>query len=350
MEDPLSDGRLIRDLDEVLTRTEGAWDELRGGRIFITGGTGFFGCWLLESFLRANEKLHLNATAVVLTRDPVAFALKMPAVAAQQAITFWRGDVRSFDYPDGEFSHLIHAASQFTGGITESNALVVADTILEGTRRVLDFSRQHGVRKMLITSSGAVYGRQPSGVTHVPEDFSGAPDATDYRSAYGESKRAAELLCVLHARQQRMEVKIARCFAFAGPYLPLDEGYAIGNFIRDAMAGGPVRISGDGTPWRSYLYAGDLAVWLWTILFRGQSCRAYNVGSDKALTIEQVARTVAAVRGANVEVVVGRQPVTGVPAERYIPSIERARNELGLNVWTNLEQTIQRTLEFNECR
>lgn len=350
MEDALSDARRIRDLDEVLARTEGMWDEIRGGRIFITGGTGFFGCWLLESFLWANQRLQLNAEAVVLTRDADAFARKNPRLAAQQAITFRTGDVRSFDYPDGEFSHLIHAASQFTGGITEFNALAVADSILEGTRRALDFSRHRGVRKLLIASSGAVYGRQPADVTYVSEEFSGAPDATDYRSAYGEAKRAAELLGVLYARQYGIETKIARCFAFAGPYLPLNEGYAIGNFIRDAMAGGPVRISGDGTPWRSYLYAGDLAVWLWTILFKGQSCRAYNVGSDQALTIEQVARIVASVKGGNIEVVMGRQPVAGAAAERYVPSIDRARNELGLKVWTDLDQAIQRTLEFHECR
>ena len=60
---------LAEDLDHILAHTEGLWEELRGQKIFITGATGFFGCWLLESFAWANEKLNLKAEIVALTRN-----------------------------------------------------------------------------------------------------------------------------------------------------------------------------------------------------------------------------------------------------------------------------------------
>jgi dTDP-glucose 4,6-dehydratase len=338
---------LADDLNHILAHTEGLWDELRGQRLFITGGTGFFGCWLLESFAWANDKLGLNATAVVLTRNLDAFRKKAPHLASHHAIQFHIGDVQSFEFPKGEFSHIIHAATESSTKLNEENPLLMFDTIVEGTRRTLEFARHCGAKKFLLTSSGAVYGKQPPEMTHVPEDYPGAPDPTDPRSAYGEGKRAAELLCTLYSRQYGIETKIARCFAFVGPYLPLDIHFAIGNFIRDGLAGGPIIVKGDGTPYRSALYAADLAIWLWTILLKGESNRPYNVGSAEAITIREIAHLVAQNIQKPIEVHIVKSPVQGTLPERYVPSIQRAGVELKLEVWINLFESIRRSLSWN---
>ena len=151
------------------------------------------------------------------------------------------------------------------------------------------------------------------------------------RSAYGEGKRLAELLCAIYAKQYGFDANIARCFAFVGPYLPLDAHFAVGNFIRDALAGGPIRIDGDGTPLRSYLYAADLAIWLWTILSRGRSGRAYNVGSEEAISIHELANAVTG-ELRDVPVEIARKSVHGVSLECYIPASIRASSELGLEL------------------
>jgi nucleoside-diphosphate-sugar epimerase len=338
--------RLAADLDHILDHTRELWDELRGERIFITGGTGFFGCWLLESFAWANDRLGLNSEALVLTRDLDMFRRKAPHLAAHPAIQFHTGDVRSFDFPSGTFSHVVHAATESSSKLKAENHLLMLDTIIEGTRHTLDFSRSCGAKRFLLTSSGAVYGKQPSGMTHIPEDYPGAPDPTDLHSAYGEGKRAAELITTLYARRYGFEVKIARCFAFVGPYLPTDVHFAIGNFIRDGIKGGPIIVKGDGTPIRSYLYAADLAIWLWTILFKGQSARPYNVGSDRGFSITEVAQFVADQFQPEMKIDIHGMRDPNKPAERYVPSIKRAVNELALNQMIGLPDAIQRTVQW----
>lgn len=336
---------LAQDLDHILAHTEGLWEELRGQRIFITGGTGFFGCWLLESFCWANDKLGLGASATVLTRDPSAFQCKVPHLAGHPAVLLHAGDVRTFHFPAGHFSHVIHAATEASAKLNAEDPLLMLDTIVEGTRRTLDFAVACGAKKFLLTSSGAVYGRQPPELTHVPEDYVGAPDTTDPASAYGEGKRTAELLCALYRQKAGLETKIARCFAFVGPYLPLDVHFAIGNFIRDALGGGPILVKGDGTPLRSYLYAADLAIWLWSILIRGIGGWPYNVGSEDGCSVVDVANVVAAASGDCRVGVMGRVP--GKHREAYVPSTERARMELGVDAWIDLPDAVRRTLASN---
>ena len=333
----------IQDKVHIMNHTRDLWEELRGERIFISGGTGFFGCWLLESFCFACDQLDLKANAVVLTRDPDAFNEKAPHLANHSAINLLKGNILDFKFPEGAFPFMIHAATQASAALNLENPLLMFDTIVKGTRRALEFASMHGTRKFLLTSSGAVYGRQPSDLTHIPETFLGAPDPMEPGSAYCAGKRAAEMLCCLYAKQSSLEAKIARCFAFVGPYLPLDAHFAIGNFIRDALKGGPIIINGDGTPRRSYLYASDLAIWLWTILLRGKNRRPYNVGSQKSVSITELVQLVISNSPGKLEVHIGTEPQPGVLPERYVPSVERAKNELKLSEFIDLKTAITTT-------
>jgi nucleoside-diphosphate-sugar epimerase len=334
----------VEDLDHVLAHTGKLWAGARGATFFITGGTGFFGTWLLESFARANDTHGLGMRATVLTRDPAAFARKAPHLAARGDLTFHQGELRTFTFPAGRFTHLIHAAAD-TGVWTKNESPAgLIERIATGMKHLLDFAATAGVRNFLHVSSGAVYGPQPAALTHVPEDYAGIAEPLPPGAAWAEGKRVAEQLCLAHAAQHGYSLKIARCFAFVGPHL--DENYAIGNFIRDALHGRPVQVTGDGTPHRSYLYAADLAIWLWTMLFAGTPGRAYNVGSPVSLSIADVARAAVTAAGESLPVKIAESPQSGRPVSRYVPSVERAEVELGLRVWIPLDEAIRKTLAW----
>jgi dTDP-glucose 4,6-dehydratase len=338
-----------RDLDHVLEHARDVFESLRGARILVTGGTGFFGRWLVESLVHADEQLSLGASIVLLSRDPEGFARRAPHLAGSRQVTMIEGDVRTFAAPAGRFTHLIHGATDTTGPLNAERPIELLDTIVEGTRHTLDIASRAAIPRVLLLSSGAVYGRQPAELTHVPESYGGGPEPLDPLQAYAEGKRVAELLGAIHARDAGAEVVTARAFAFVGPHLPLDAHFAVGNFIRDALNGDTIRVGGDGTPYRSYLHAADLAVWLWTLLVRGQSGRAYNVGSEEAVSIRELADAVARAAGT-----IGRHPTVSIarradpsaPASRYVPGTRRAREELGLRAHITLDAALARTFAW----
>jgi nucleoside-diphosphate-sugar epimerase len=345
---------IAEDVAAVLARTQSLWPDLKNATVFVTGATGFFGIWLLETLLAANREFSLNCRVIGLSRDPDRFATKAPHLAAAPTVTWITGDVRDFAFPAGPVTHVIHAATESSTTLNADDPQAMFDVCVEGTRRVLALAKEKRTARMLFTSSGAVYGRQPPELSHIPEDFTGGPDPLDPRNAYAEGKRAAEQLCAIACLPPSagagLHISIARCFAFVGPHLPLDAHFAIGNFIRDALAGGPIRVNGDGTPYRSYLYAADLAEWLFTILLRGQAGRAYNVGSEEAFSVlelaERVAETLGLHGGEGMNVTVAKQPVPGALAARYVPAADRAHAELGIEPGFPLDRAIARTARW----
>jgi dTDP-glucose 4,6-dehydratase len=338
----------LEDLEHVLEHTRPYWELLRGERIFVTGATGFFGMWLLETFAFANAQLDLRAELVGLTRDSEGFRAKAPHLVKDSAITLHQGDVRNFEFPAGKFSHVIHAGTTSSAPVPHREML---DTIIQGTTRTLDFAVSAGVKRFLFISSGAVYGKQSPEMTHIPESYTGGPDTMDPASAYAEGKRVGELLCSIFSKEHGIETIVARCFAFVGPHLPLDAHFAIGNFIRDAMAGKTIQIKGDGSPVRSYLYAADLGVWLWTLLFKGESGKIFNVGSNHPISIAELAHLIAKEKNCSLSINRGFSPQScnntiSRRAVCYYPNVDKAYEKIGLNVWIPLQEAIRKTFDW----
>lgn len=320
-----------------------SWRALAGQSIFIAGGTGFIGKWLLATLLDAEEKFSLDTRITVLSRDPGAFHRSWPIEAGR--VTWIAGDVRDFAINNEHFDVIVHAATDVA---SQASTEDVFSTCLDGTRHLLELASKCGASRLLLLSSGAIYGPLPSGMTHVPESHLGGPDPLLASSAYAEGKRVSEWLCA-QALATGLEVKIARIFAIVGPHLPLDKHFAIGNFLQAAMACEPIIIHGDGSPFRSYLYAADMAAWLWAVLIRGKSGRAYNVGSEESLSIRSLAERISILLDSDYGVAALQEAQPGLLAVHYVPDTQRARHELHLPLAMELDEAITRSIQWHYC-
>jgi len=335
------------DLDAIVTRGAPVLSELDSRRILITGVSGFFGKWLLASLLHANRALGLRLRVTGVARGASVLLRTYPALAADGSLRLVDADVTTWTGPTEPLDDVLHLATPASATLNRDRPDEMLRIITEGTKNVLEHSRARGARRVLLASSGAVYGKLGPGVNSVAESYVGAPDPLDVGTSYHQGKRLAEHLGALAARDGSLELKVARCFAFAGPHLPTDVHFAFGNFLRDAIERQHVYVMGDGTAVRSYLYAADLVIWLLTVLVRGAPSRPYNVGSEHAVTIERLAARIAAHAGCGYTV--ARKPGSD-PPDVYVPGTARARAELGLLEWTDLDACIASTLAFLRTR
>lgn len=281
-----------------------------------------FGKWLMH------ELKEIACELVLLTRDSTGFLNSFPKFALEN-ITFVEGDVRDFQYPEGHFDYVIHAATPVVSDKLSDTELT--DIIVAGTKRVLDFATQSGCPRLLYISSGAVYGATPPELDHIPESFPCNPITT-----YGKGKLIAENLCL----GSQVECVIARCFAFVGPGMPLDAHFAIGNFMGSCLKNEPILINGDGTPLRSYMYSSDLADWLITLLIKGRIGETYNVGSEEAISIINLAELVFKLTKKQPNFCIAVSPQKNQLPKRYIPSISKAKQDIGLECRVRLQEAI----------
>lgn len=148
---------------------------------------------------------------------------------------------------------------------------------------------------------------------------------------YGDVSTPAKITLILKLH----DVLLLFCL-----HLDQDGSFAIGNFIKDAVLCRDIQINGDGTPMRSYLYSDDLIIWLFKILIDGKSCEPYNVGSDVAISILELAKKVAYLLNPEIKINIAKTANINALPERYVPSIQKARKELDLDVWTDLDNAI----------
>lgn len=311
------------------------------GRIFMTGGTGFFGRSLLRARHAAVGQGETLPPITLLSRNPEAFARAFPDLADQAGVEFVEGDILdSVSLLAGSgFTHVIHAATDSTNG-PKLSPLARYEQIVQGTLNIAKFALENGVSRFLHVSSGAVYGAMNLNQGAVSEAVLPCLDPLNRNNAYALGKHGSEHIVSQFNDVEGMQVVIARCFAFAGRDLPLDVHFAIGNFVRDALMADALNIKGDGSAVRSYMSQDDLVRWLLALLLRGRAGEVYNVGSDMPVSIRELADLTRNLLAPGKKVVIGQAEPSNNPKDIYLPNVDKAKGQLDLELRDELPDVI----------
>ena len=314
--------------------------------LLITGASGFVGKWLTLSWLSAQQELNGSGRLMVVARNVNQLRQLCSIYGATNEVNYVESDIRDFEIPS-EFTpkYVIHAATPASESLNNQQPEEMLSIIVDGQRNILNESIRSGVKNFLFLSSGAVYGKQPLDVPYVAEDFTGGPLPTDIRSAYHEGKRVAELMGNLQAADNKISFITGRLFAFLAPYLPLNSHFAAGNFLLGGMTGRDISVRSDGQSIRSYQYGSDLCVFLWALLIRGRSGEAYNVGSDEAISISNLAQQIKSTLSTVSKVEILGE-IDSATHTRYVPSIAKIMTELSVSNVVDLQSSIARTAKW----
>ena len=338
---------VLQEINSAADRLAPLLYSLQGSRMLLVGCTGFVGQWLTSVLSWANVHQHLGMHLFVLTRSPRALLARMPHLSDHTDVTLVEGDITELT-PQSvpPFDIAVHGANLPDDGTANWAARHCA-TALTGTERLFRVAGSHGCTRVLLLSSGAVYGCGPLSEGDVfREEHASLERRLREPSLYGETKRFLELYATALGLQYGMAVPVARCFTFCGAYLNMNVTNALSSFLIDALNGHDIVVNGDGTPVRSFMHGSDMAVWLLTLLAQGEHGIAYNVGSSRAISLRELASKVAVLAGHNSAVRVMGKVVMGNAPSIYVPDTNRIRAAHGVTEQVSLDEGLRATLAW----
>ena len=298
-------------------------------KLLVTGGAGFIGYNLVRELLTEGHDV------VVLDNRQSSSPLQDHADAL-----YIDGDVVDPPTVVGRFDMIFHLASVASPPRYLADPIGTMRTGSEGTRNMLERASSDAAT-FVFASTSEIYGNPM--VHPQPETYLGNVDVTSPRACYDEAKRFGEALTHTYRRQGLVQqTRVARIFNTYGPAMDPHDGRVVTNFLVQALSGEPLTIYGDGEQTRSFCYVDDLVAGL-ILLSRTAETSPVNLGNPSEMTINDLADVVARLVGDT-----GRDYRTlpdSDPALRE-PDISRARTVLDWHPTTDLEQGLEKTIDY----
>ncbi len=316
-------------------------NDLKNSEILVTGGTGFFGKWILEFVIYLNDSYNFNIKLYLLARRNTLEIKQITSI--RKDVIFIQKDICNLVELPENINYIIHAASSPDNIEHINNPIETMNIISSGTKQLLDsILTLENIKKVINLSSGQVYGKAFEG--SISENNYGYLDCASIKSIYPESKRFSETLCKAYETLYRLPIVQVRPFSFIGPFMSLEKPWAINNFIRDAIKFKSIKIIGNGKPIRSYMYPTDMIEWLFNILVTSKNNTTYNLGSDEGISLENLALKIRNIIGNDVQIDVLNMNEN---KDVFLPDIQTSKDELNLTLKVNFDDALEKTIKWN---
>lgn len=279
-------GLPLIDLDAITNEINLIRHQIKGCEVLIYGGTGFIGTWITSGLVHANRELNLNLTITIVTRDAKFARNRFPEVSSSE-LSFIECDLSAETPPEGMTADIaIHGATPAVRRTGLSNPDQVLSATIQAAKHAGTLTSQTFSKTNVIhLSSGAIYGPQPMDM----KNRNATDSATsNLNNQYTKAKVSAEELLSIYSKNGLIDYQSPRLFAFAGPLLSLGEHFAIGNFVRDGLAGLPIDVFGSPQTIRSYLHPRDLVRFILKLSTPGPY-KALNIGSTQSISMYELA-------------------------------------------------------------
>ena len=307
---------------------------LEGARVVVTGGAGFLGSHLTERLL--DEGAAVTAIDNLTTGD----LSNIEHLFGRDGFRFVKYDVTDYLHVPGPVDHILHFASPASPIDYLELPIQTLKVGSLGTHKALGMAKAKGAR-FLLASTSEVYG-DPQ-VHPQPETYWGHVNPVGPRGVYDEAKRFAEALTFAYHRFHGVDTRVARIFNVFGPRMRMHDGRAVPTFIRQALAGEPLTVHGDGSQTRSLCYVDDLVEGILRLLVSGYTDPC-NIGNPYELSVTELAETIQDVAGAAPGITYTPRPTDDPEVRR--PDTTVAERELGWKPTVTLRDGLERTVAW----